>query len=385
MLINLWYVAEWSSAVTHAKPVKVKMLGQHLALFRDTKGKAHCVSDVCLHRGGSLGNGRVIKDCIACPYHGWQFTGEGKVDYIPSEGRDFNIPDRARVDAYPTEERYGMIWVFLGDLPEHERPSIPELPEFDDPEWRAINDEWHWKAEAARVIENGIDLAHASFVHPMFGYPETATENTIDKVEKDDWHGVSWNTQYPPELTGGFLNWRKLIRRERQPTVTIPAWYLSGFVVRIQIKLNEKMSILMFDCNTPVDEFNTRTFAIQFRNFVKSPLFDGGSKKRLRKIFREDTVIVEATQPNYLPENLANELSVKDDRFMSSFRQARRRLVEKMGWQIDSAKVNADVGRKAYCIPSPLRRERPDLKWVLDPVPLVPPLHEQVEEQELVS
>ena len=371
MLINLWYVAEWSETVKE-EPVKVKMLGQYFVLYRDDQGKVNCLSDVCLHRGGSLSGGRCIKGRVACPYHGWQFNGEGQVMHIPSEGEQFNIPDRARIDAYPTKEAYGMIWVFLGDQPEDERPDIPELPEYGDPNWRAITDEWEWKAEAARVIENGIDLAHASFVHPMFGYPETVEENKILKVEKDDWHGQSWNVQYPPELTGGFLNWRKLIRKERQPTETIPAWYLNGFVVRIQINLNPTMSILMFDCNTPVDEHNTRTFATQFRSFVKHPIFDSGSRKRLRKIFEEDTVVVEQTQPNYLPENLANELSVKDDRFMSSFRSARRRLIEEEGYLIDSRAMEIDKGRKVYTIPSPLRRERPDLKWVLETVPLVP-------------
>ncbi|MGJ8686568.1 MAG: Rieske 2Fe-2S domain-containing protein [Spongiibacteraceae bacterium] len=373
MLINLWYVAEWSETVKD-KPVKVKLLNQNFVLFRDQQGKVSCLSDVCLHRGGSLSGGRTIRDCVACPYHGWQFNGDGKVEFIPSEGHDFKIPDRARVDAYPTEERYGMIWVFMGDAPESERIPIPEFPEYDDTEnWRRLHDNWDWKAEAARVVENGIDIAHASFVHPMFGYEETATENHIKDVEYHEHWARSWNEQYPPELTGGFLNWRKLIRGDRQATETIPSWYLSGMVVRIQINLNAKMSLIMFDANTPVDEHNTRTFAVQLRSFVKHPLFDAGSKKRLHKIFREDQTILEAASPNYLPETLANELSVKDDRFMSSFRKARRKLVEEKGWQIDSAAVNALAGRKSFAIPSPNRRERSDLRWVMDSVPLIEP------------
>ncbi len=42
-------------------------------------------------------------------------------------------PRRVRVDDYPTQEKYGWVWVFLGDLPEAQRPRLPELfPEFDD-------------------------------------------------------------------------------------------------------------------------------------------------------------------------------------------------------------------------------------------------------------
>ncbi len=371
MLINLWYVAEWSHAVKD-EPVRARLLGRDFVLYRDSNGEVQCLSDVCLHRGGSLAGGVVRDDCVACPYHGWQFNGAGKVEFIPSEGRDFKIPDKARVDSYPTEERYGMIWVFLGDLPEDERFPIPELPEFDDPEWRMITDEWTWQAEAARVVENGIDIAHVSFVHPVFGMPETAEDNQIVKVEKGEHWGYSENMQYPPQMKENFL--RRRMRKDRQPTVTKPYYDLSGMVVRIQIDINPKMSILMFDANTPVDEHTTRTFALQFRNFFKQSFFDNGSRKRLRKIFAEDATIINAAAPNYLPDNLANEMSVKDDKFMSGFRSARRRCIEERGWKIDTVEAAKFDGRKVLNIPSPLRRERSDLEWVIDTVPLVPPV-----------
>jgi phenylpropionate dioxygenase-like ring-hydroxylating dioxygenase large terminal subunit len=371
MLVNLWYVAEWSETVKD-EPVQVKMLGQEFVLYRDNAGEVHCLSDVCLHRGGSLSGGWNKGDSVACPYHGWRFNGEGCVTHIPSEGPDFTPPDRARVDAYPTQEAYGMIWVFLGDAPEEERFPLPEFPEYSDPAWKAITDEWNWKAEAARVVENGIDIAHASFVHPMFGMEATAQQNQIISIEKNDYCGKSENIQFPPQFKDGWL--RKRMRKERQPTVTKPEWHLNGMTVRIQIDINPSMSILMFDANTPVDEHNTRTFATQLRTFFKQDIFDSGSRKRLRKVFREDTAIIERAAPNYLPERLLNELSVKDDKFMSTFRSARRRLIEQKGWQIDSRAVAEHTGRKVLTIPSPHRRTHPELDWVIDTVQLVPPV-----------
>jgi phenylpropionate dioxygenase-like ring-hydroxylating dioxygenase large terminal subunit len=370
MLINLWYVAEWSKTVID-KPVHVRMLGQDFVLFRDESGTAHCLSDVCLHRGGALSGGKTRGDCVACPYHGWRFNSEGRVTMVPSEGADFTPPDKARIDAYPTQEAYGMIWVFLGDEPEEERFPLPEFPEYSDPAWKALTDEWVWKAEAARVVENGIDLAHASFVHPVFGTEDTAGDNHIVSVQKNDYWGKSENLQYPPEFKENWL--RRRMRKDRQPTVTKPEWHLNGMTVRIQIDINSKMSILMFDANTPVDEHTTRTFATQLRSFFHHKLFDKGSRKRLRKIFAEDTAIIERAAPNYLPDNLMNEMSVKDDKFMSSFRNARRRLIEQKGWQIDSFEVAKHTGRKVLTIPSPQRRLHPEIDWVLDTVPLVPP------------
>ncbi len=369
MLINLWYVAEWSDKVKD-KPFRVRMLGQDFVLFRDTAGKVHCLHDVCLHRGGSLAGGWIRGDCIACPYHGWRYNAEGRVTLVPSEGPDFEPHRRARTDAYPTEERYGMIWVFLGDAPEAERFPLPDFPEYDDPGWKRLVDNWEWQADAARIVENGIDIAHASFVHPSFGMEATAQENHIVSMEKNDYWGKSENIQYPPQFKGNWL--RKRMRRERQPTVTTPEWYLNGLVARIRIDINDRMSIIMFDCNTPVDEHHTRTFATQLRNFFKQDFFDRGSRKRLLKIFAEDTAIVERVAPDYLPADLSNELSVKDDRFMSSFRAARRKLIEQKGWRIDTARMRESRGQKVMAIPSPQRRAHPDIQWVMDTVPLVP-------------
>jgi phenylpropionate dioxygenase-like ring-hydroxylating dioxygenase large terminal subunit len=93
VLINLWYVAEWSDTVVK-EPVRVKMLGQQFVLFRDETGKVHCLADTCLHRGGSLSRGRVTDGNVTCPYHGWQYNGDGRCVVIPSEmDEGSKIPD----------------------------------------------------------------------------------------------------------------------------------------------------------------------------------------------------------------------------------------------------------------------------------------------------
>ena len=374
MLINLWYVAEWSHAVKD-KPVKVKMLGQNLVLFRDAQGQVQCLSDVCLHRGGSLSGGQIHDNCVACPYHGWRYNGDGDVTMIPTRGVDGPIPKRAKIDAYPAEERYGMIWVFMGDLPEAERYPIPPFEEYGQPGWREVTSEYTWKAAAARVVENGIDMAHASFVHPVFGHPSTADKNFIESDHREEWWASHTCVMHPPQFKDGFI--RRFIRSEKQPTRVHPAFYLPGYVVRLQVDLRPGWQIIMFDANTPVDEFTTRTFAVQLRSFMRSPLFDKGSEKRLKEILLQDAAIVENAAPNWLPESMENELSVMEDKFMGFWRATRRRHVEEMGWQIDSAALKPYEGYKAFTIPSPRRRENPNIKWVLDTVPLHAPVRER--------
>jgi phenylpropionate dioxygenase-like ring-hydroxylating dioxygenase large terminal subunit len=372
MLTNLWYVAEWSDKVKD-KPVRAKLLGQNFVLFRGRDGKVNCLSDICIHRGGALSKGWTTeRDCVACPYHGWEFDAEGKVQFIPSRGEGVEAPERARIDAYPTQERYGMIWVFMGDLPESERYPIPPFPEYDDREnWRPIYTEFSWNADASRVVENGIDIAHTSFVHPGFGHRDMADKNHVVKIERTEHSGTSSCILYPPPMQGN-AGLMRFARRDKAETHVHPSFYLSGHTVRLHIQVNSWMEMIIFDANTPVDEHTTRSFVVQVRNFFKVGIFDKGSVKRTQKVFQEDAEIVEALSPHYLPQTLEAEVSVEQDKFMGAWRKVLRTHIEDKGWKIDSKAIEQLKEDKVFTIPSPARRSNPDLRWALDTVPLIP-------------
>ena len=59
MFINFWYPAEEAENITDT-PLKVQMLGLWFVLWRDEDGRARCVANTCTHRGGSLGDGKVV-------------------------------------------------------------------------------------------------------------------------------------------------------------------------------------------------------------------------------------------------------------------------------------------------------------------------------------
>lgn len=61
------------------KPVKVRMLGEELCLFRGAQGDVVAIQDVCPHRGARLSEGDChYRGTVACPYHGWVFDESGK-------------------------------------------------------------------------------------------------------------------------------------------------------------------------------------------------------------------------------------------------------------------------------------------------------------------
>ncbi|HHQ14428.1 MAG TPA: aromatic ring-hydroxylating dioxygenase subunit alpha, partial [Chromatiales bacterium] len=121
MYINFWYPIARATDVTDSKPIRVELLGLPFVVFRDEQGDAHVLADTCVHRGGSLSAGWVRGGRAVCPYHGWEFDGSGRCVHIPSLA-DQKPPARAKVDSYPVQEKYGIVFAFLGDLPEEQRP-----------------------------------------------------------------------------------------------------------------------------------------------------------------------------------------------------------------------------------------------------------------------
>jgi phenylpropionate dioxygenase-like ring-hydroxylating dioxygenase large terminal subunit len=367
MLKNFWYAVEQSSLITE-KPKKVTVLGQELALFRKANGKVVALSNLCVHRGGSLADGWTEGDCVRCPYHGWKFDADGRCVEIPANNKSLPIPKKAQVDAYPVEEHYGLVWVFLGDLPAAERPPIPPFPEFGQEGWRALYGEFTWKAHYSRVVENGVDIAHTPFVHAnSFGNREEP-EIGDHEIETTETSAQTSITLMPPLPKGLW----KFIRRKRTPVRASLAVYMPN-VTRLDLKFGT-WNTIVFDVNIPVDEKTTRTIYVQLRNFFTGAWADRDSRRRMMKIFKEDQKTVESQRPELLPYDLGAELHIKSDGMAVAYRKLRKKYLD-MGWGIDTHRIQSEIaGRSAVVIPSPARRENPDLEkaWVMPEVPVIP-------------
>jgi phenylpropionate dioxygenase-like ring-hydroxylating dioxygenase large terminal subunit len=197
MYINFWYPVILGKDMTDT-PKIVRILSLDFAVFRDGQGGARVLSNICPHRGGSLAGGKIKGDHLQCPYHGWQFDGSGQCHKIPSLGAAARIPARTRVDAYPVVEKYGIVFAFLGDLPEAERPPMLEVPEFDHEGWRPTWMNFQIPYNYERSVENGLDPAHNEFVHPTHGFSGENSEykvNDLRWVGDPEW-GVGFFTRY---------------------------------------------------------------------------------------------------------------------------------------------------------------------------------------------
>jgi nitrite reductase (NADH) small subunit len=67
-------------------------------------GQITAVDNVCLHRGGPLGQGLIEGDRIVCPWHGWQFDAK--------TGQSVQNP-KAKLEVYPLEIRDGEVMILV--------------------------------------------------------------------------------------------------------------------------------------------------------------------------------------------------------------------------------------------------------------------------------
>lgn len=369
MLKNFWYALEFSKDVT-TKPRAAVCLGQKLVLFRTGDGSVSALSDLCVHRGAQLSAGWMNGDCIVCPYHGWQYQQDGACVRIPAHpGR--SIPRKARVDSYPVQERYGLVWVFMGDLPEAERPPIPDWPEFDDPAFHPVYGEFDWPANYERIVENGTDIAHAPFVHGgVFGNPERP-EVPDNEVTVTEWSAHTETIVPARKPTGLWSLVSKGSRKlsSRPPVVVRSSWWMPNLIkLEVNLALGK---LVIYDTNIPISQTHTRVLYIAMRNFFPAKIFDRDTRRRTVGIFQQDAQIVNSQRPELLPYDLSGELHVRSDAMAVAYRRKRQEFYDK-GWGIDAHRIAGnDPTGEAVVIPSPARREVPELAraWVMKEVP----------------
>lgn len=354
MYINFWYAAARSGELTD-QPLKVRMLGQDFVLFRDAAGAAACLSDTCAHRGASLGNGKVKDGCVQCPYHGWRFDREGRCTKIPSLGSNARVPARARVDSYPVIERYGLIFAFLGDLPEEERPPILEIPEWGQEGWRTMDYTFDWQVHFQRSVENSLDAPHVDFVHDFGGMSNSTFKLEPERSvveERGAWgavHLIDTRTQHFEHGHCGVSHtWTWLVFGQGEKS---PRFLFYTFI-------------------TPVDETRVRRFLVHARNVQLDAKVDGQMRPANEIAEREDRVVIEQLRPAESPTDTHHEFMLADDAIMVRYRE-RLREWEARGWRIDTRAVERQGRRVAFAIPGPGRRHGGN--WVLDRIPLVAP------------
>ena len=144
-------------------PVRVRLLGEDLVAFRDSKGRIGLLPDACPHRRVSLYFGRNEEEGLRCVYHGWKFDVDGVCVDQPNEPDESNFKHKVKTRAYKTWEGGNVVWAYLGPPDE-----VPPPPAF---EWTTVPDSHRGVTKLiqtcnwVQAVEGGIDTSHSSFLH----------------------------------------------------------------------------------------------------------------------------------------------------------------------------------------------------------------------------
>jgi phenylpropionate dioxygenase-like ring-hydroxylating dioxygenase large terminal subunit len=365
MYINFWYPICTTEELNEQNPRRAELLGVRLAAFRDESGAAHVLADTCVHRGGSLSKGKVIGNCLRCPYHGWEYGGDGKCTKLPSVSGKAP-PARAKVDSYPVQEKYGIVFAFLGDLPEHERPPLHAVEELDQPGWQFSGPlVFEIDAYYQRSIENGMDPIHNEFVHPSQGAP--AVDEDRFKVEDLDW-GCKFEVAYG-EYKDRASQDRLVERDDKAGGLRAGSWHTGPNTLITGIHVPGNNSFIQYFYEAPLSKTRTRIFFVNERNNNLDPSMDKGINGMFMKVANEDRAVIEELWPKNTPDTRTKELMTAGDAAVVRYRDYLAKW-DKHGWQIDQQAMAATAHDVAYAIPCPGRREAGN--WVLDAVPLIP-------------
>ena len=300
-LNNAWYVAALSPDVErNLKPVK--LLSQAIVLYRTQDGKAVALEDACPHRKLPLSMGRIKGDAVECGYHGLTFDCSGQCIHAPTQQR---IPPFALVRSYPVRDKYGLVWVWMGEPGRAFESEILEIEHYGNPAWHTTQgDSLACRCNYLWLADNLLDPSHVAWVHRSSfagaGTDDTALETTASStgVISSRW----LLDQPPPPFYAPLVKFNGNADRLQHYEIRYPALAVNMGIYAPAGKGGPGMVhgpdnyvMVSYHFLTPIDDDNTQYFWLQHRN---TDPYDEGITARnaagARAAFLEDRVILEA-------------------------------------------------------------------------------------------
>jgi phthalate 4,5-dioxygenase oxygenase subunit len=146
-------------------PVRVRLLGEDLVAFRDTRGRVGLLEEFCPHRRASLFFGRNEECGLRCVYHGWKYDTDGRCVDMMNEPAELQFKDKIAITSYPTLEAGGVIWVYLG--PAERTPAPPSFAWTRVPATHITVSKVIQESNWLQGVEGGIDTSHAPILHRL--------------------------------------------------------------------------------------------------------------------------------------------------------------------------------------------------------------------------
>lgn len=251
MLENAWYIAAWADEVA-AGPVGRTVLGRPLVFYRTESGAPVALGDVCPHRNAPLSLGKVCGSTIQCRYHGFRFGVDGACVEVASQA---GVPDALRTPSYPVLERYGAVWVWVGDPTQADTARLPDWPWATADGFLSVPTYVRVEAPYEFILDNVMDLTHVHFLHRLLGSDMLVHTGRMAEVEHDEHTVKTARAMAPPREGEPYFE----IGSEYRPPQLV-TW---GRTRHSQVdELAPGPSAFVLHCPTPVDEQTTDYYGV---------------------------------------------------------------------------------------------------------------------------
>ena len=334
-LRNTWYVlATRSELGDNLTPFTV--LGERVVGFRRTDGAPAVIEDACPHRKLPLSMGRRQGDAIVCGYHGLTFDGAGTCIAAPTQAR---IPSTARVKSYPVVDKWGLVWIWMGEPAAADPSKIIAIENHGKPGWLLTNgDSMICGCNYLYLTDNLLDPSHVAWVH-VTSFAAPGTESTPLEVKAND-DGVvvsRWMLDRPvPPFYAPLVKFKGNCDRLQHYEVRFPSLAINmsiytpagqGGVGRPVP--SDAYRMVSYHFMTPADETSTRYFWLQHRNTdADNADITAQVAAGARRAFEEDRIILEAVQQG-MTNPASPHLDLALDAGALRFRRNLKALIEK--------------------------------------------------------
>ena len=309
-LRNSWYVIACEREVGRTLLART-VLGEPVVLYRSEAGSAIALEDRCCHRHLPLSMGKLEGDRLRCGYHGLVFDRQGQCVEIPGQE---SIPPQARVRAFPVAEKYGWVWIWMGE-PEKADPSL--IPNW----WWAEHKDWaftrpdrvHLKCNYQLIADNVLDVTHLAYVHAAsIGAPSITEFPASVEREHNLVRLTRWIRDRPPpplyQKAGGFAGnvdrWQ--IVEHTPPCFTVN---FAGCEDR-----EKRIELMALSAPTPETATTTHYFFGFLRNFgLADPEMERIFTVDMVEVFNEDFPVLEAQQRMLELKPAAPRVDIKVD------------------------------------------------------------------------
>jgi phenylpropionate dioxygenase-like ring-hydroxylating dioxygenase large terminal subunit len=174
-------------------PLRLRIMGEDLVIFRDGSGRVGLLQLHCAHRGTSLEYGLIAERGIRCCYHGWVYDVDGRILETPGEPASSTLRDRLCQGAYPVHEFGGLVFAYMG--PPDRRPAFPLYDTFELPGLRLQPAaKFMLPCNWLQIKDNSMDPVHTSFLHAVSsGYQFTEAFGALAEL---DWEETAFGMIY---------------------------------------------------------------------------------------------------------------------------------------------------------------------------------------------